>query len=141
MPLSLQEMLMEAISGDEPEGDGGARKRGSRGNDYGVTLPTMGQLANLRELLSVYTDMKEDGCPFKVGDIVTPRPSSTIRGSGFPHVVIEVIKPELHFNATKAQSDIHFGQRVDIRIMCHVADETVASYWGESWQYMPFEEE
>lgn len=141
MPLSLQEMLMEAISGDDDEGDGGSKKRVRRDTSYGVTLPSDGQIANLREMLGIYTDIQDAGTPFKVGDLVTPRANSTIKGAGYPHVVIEVIDPKLVFSPRHAPSDINFGQRVDIRVMCHVQDETVASYWGESWQYEPYTDE
>jgi hypothetical protein len=136
---NLREMLMAGIRDAEDADE--APKRSRRDKDYDVSILPEGQVENLKELLTIYEDMRLDGCPFRVGDIVTPRPSSTIRGSGFPHVVVEVIDPELYFSATKDQSHIHFGQRCDMRVICHVSDEAIASYWGESWQYMPWDNE
>lgn len=73
-------------------------------------------------------------CPFKVGDIVTPKPTSTYADKGVPHVVLEVAAdPIRDFETGDCLLD-NYGCRLDIRVGVLIGDEVVA-YWQESWQH------
>lgn len=88
------------------------------------------QIATLREVSAAY----QARCPFKVGDIVTPKPTSTYDDKGVPHVVLEVAaNPIRDFEPGNCLMH-NYGCRLDIRVGVLVGDEVVA-YWQESWQH------
>lgn len=70
--------------------------------------------------------------PYKVGDIVTPRKDSGMKGVGEPHVVVEVLtEPRRTFEGSGFGGS-SFGANMDVRVMCLMDDLTLA-FWGESW--------
>lgn len=72
-----------------------AQMGGDDEDDAPKMLPEA-QVMELRDFLDRYTIT----CPFKRGDLVTPRKSATVKGDGLPHIVIEVlaepIVPQAH---------------------------------------------
>lgn len=79
------------------------------------------------------------GCPFKPGDLVTPRAASPYTGSGNPHIVLEVAETPFR-NTVGPKGDIvsHlFGSRLDVRVACEESGVIVA-FWQESWQLEPY---
>lgn len=81
------------------------------------------------------------GCPFKPGDLVTPRPGYNKRGAGDPHIVLEVAdSPHRNFVPCEDQSDTssaHFGARLDVRVGASMGGDYVA-FWAESWVLEPY---
>lgn len=78
-------------------------------------------------------------CPFKPGDLVTPRASSPHTGAGLPHVVLEVAEtPIRNTQGTKGDVVSHlFGSRLDVRVACEEQGSIVA-FWQESWSLEPY---
>lgn len=75
--------------------------------------------------------------PFRVGQLVTPRPDTTYMGAGDPHIVVEVRPmPNPAFEVSKPGNH-QFGQMVDMRVLCYVG-QTIASFWVESWAFEPW---
>lgn len=88
------------------------------------------QIATLIEANAAY----QKRCPFKVGDIVTPRPTSIYDHKGIPHVVFE-IAPNPIRDFEPGNCFMHgYGCRLDIRVGLLIGDEVVA-FWQESWQH------
>lgn len=73
-------------------------------------------------------------CPFKPGDLVTPRVSSPYTGAGSPHIVLEVAEtPIRNIDGGKSGVVSHlFGSRLDVRVACEEQGVIVA-FWQESW--------
>lgn len=80
-------------------------------------------------------------CPFKAGDLVTPRKGAGMHGEGDPHVVLEALAEPVFFQShedASAYSASTWGARVDVRVL-HVNDSGhVHAHWGESWLYEPW---
>jgi len=91
----------------------------------------------LRELTDRYTAP----CPFKVGDLVTPRADSDYVGEGEPQVVLEVLEtPIRNFVTHDSKDSVHsqaFGLRLDVRVGCE-ADGCLVAFWKESWKLEPY---
>lgn len=69
-------------------------------------------------------------CPFKVGDLITPRKGTSMKGAGKPHVVLEVIdRPAPHF--TDEPGSTAFGRRFDVRVASFYGGD-MARHWVES---------
>jgi hypothetical protein len=92
------------------------------------------QIATLQEAFTAYSAP----CPFKPGDIVTPRATATYRDRGKPHVVLEVLNtPICNFEPSSVEGGVFsggFGNRLDIRVAV-LKDGIVATFWNESWQH------
>lgn len=109
----------------------------NRGQERDATNPVPeAQVATLSEAAERYAA----GCPFKPGDLVTPRKGFNLKGAGDPCVVVEV--PEVPYRNFET-SDPHdngnpnYGGRLDVRILCFATGDVVA-YWGESWKLEPY---
>ncbi|MBB2959892.1 hypothetical protein [Methylobacterium sp. R2-1] len=86
----------------------------------------------LREELARY----QQPCPFKAGDLVTPRATAPFKGRGEPHMVVEVrADAEPDFNEAKTGND--YGCRNDIRVMSEVG-EVLPLHWVESFYFEPY---
>lgn len=86
------------------------------------------QIATLNEVKDRYVA----GNPYRVGDIVTPRKSSSYNGRGTPHMIIEVSETPIR-NIEGSVSSSAFGSRLDVRVI-RVDDEHVVPFWMESFQ-------
>lgn len=96
------------------------------------------QIEELKDICSRYVA----GCPFKVGDIVTPRRGYNIKGSGHPHIVIEVpAEPHRPFDviAPSEAASHPYGARRDMRVVC-MTDRglSYSAFWAESWTFEPY---
>ena len=94
------------------------------------------QVMELRALAERY----DAGCPFKPGDLVTPRAGYNIYGAGEPHIVLETpFKPVRPWTINKPADieDYAFGERVDMRTACLAHGDYVA-FWAASWKFMPW---
>lgn len=118
--LTLAE-LMRATQGEAEE------------KEAGRPLPEA-QVATLIEEFERYAA----ACPFKPGDIITPRATSSYRDRGVPHIVLEVAETPIRvFDAGDDLGDIHstaFGQRLDIRVGV-LSEGYLVTFWQESWRH------
>lgn len=129
---SLSE-LMEAM-----RGGGEDRASGVRDN-YDCSLDTDVQIERLMEVKELVSETRKNGCKFKVGDLVCPDPTFSIRGPKVPHVVIDRLPDnEVTPVWTEEPGSSSNGKRMDIRIAVMVDNDTVATFWVESWQYRPY---
>lgn len=116
--MSLAELLAEAMSNDREDD----------------REPAMAVEALLDYAGSYSNFLKAS--PFKPGDLVTPRKGTNMKGSGKPHVVLEVReRPEPHF--IEDADGTTYGRRCDIRIASFYGS-TIARHWVESIDFDPF---
>lgn len=76
-------------------------------------------------------------CPFKPGDLVTPRPNSNYTDNGVPHIVLEVAETPIRVFDIEEPHDISshsFGPRLDVRTGLLADGERMVAFWMESWQ-------
>lgn len=103
----------------------GTRKPGNR------PIPEA-QIATLLEASARYSAP----CPFKAGDIVTPRKCFGYSGAGIPNVVLEVAaEPHRNFQPSNHVTPVSsvFGSRLDVRVASLGPSGDVVSFWQESW--------
>ncbi len=100
------------------------------------------QIATLREVMNAYQGAKQNGCPFKVGDIVTPRAWTPLRPShGQPWLVVEVLdKPqevtvEMAMNLGAASIA---GLVFDARFAALDNEGHVGAWLNPSWLFEPY---
>lgn len=78
------------------------------------------------------------GNPFKVGDIITPRPDASVRGAGRPHVVIAT-RSDPQPVWTNEPGSNGYGICCDIRVLCFARhSDDVVAHWCESREFQPF---
>ena len=110
------------------------------------------QIATMRELAAEYwatllpshmqmmTDKLPKECPqfpFRLGDVVTPRPGIILRCEGKPHLVVEIrpiAPPEPHFEGWRTAA---FGARLNLRVMTWKAG-AYCMFWNEAWMHVPY---
>lgn len=128
---SLEQMIGEALGGTAKVISMGPLPAGEKED---VTILPSAQV----EELMAYAEEYRAGCAFKHGDIVTPKKNSGVKGTGLPHVVLEVLEEPVrlwgHDEPSQTGSAL-FGRRVDIRVVCYVDNDHVAAFWSESYQY------
>ncbi|WP_141703832.1 hypothetical protein [Methylobrevis pamukkalensis] len=74
---------------------------------------------DLRQQFDTYAAMMANGCPFKPGDIVTPRNGHNQKGIGMPQIVLEL--NAAHLAAPDTSESIftsRYGVRLDMRVSC-----------------------
>lgn len=96
-----------------------------------LTITSDAQIMRLKE----FADRYNDPCPFKTGDIITPRPDVCLRGAGNPHVVLEVRKTPIHNFTDARPGTIDYGTRHDIRVAFFVDNDDMVTLWQESHMY------
>lgn len=76
--------------------------------------------------------------PFKVGDLVTPRPDADLKGAGIPHIVVEV-RDHAEPLFIGDNGDASFGRKIEIRI-AHIDSGRgiVFTHWAESHRFEPY---
>ena len=84
------------------------------------------QIMELRAALARY----EAGCPFKAGDLVTPRQNSQYNDIGLPFVVVEVYGYRF--------SDNDDTERNDMRVVHVTPDGKLCPHNVEAWQFEPY---
>lgn len=119
--------LLRAMSADGPDDDDATPR----------PIPE----AVVSELRDIYTRYSA-GCPFKPGDLVTPRKGYNTKGAGEPHIVLEVIDSPA-CNLTPPAEPFHagshaFGRRYDMRVISLSDGEAYVAHWTEAWVYEPY---
>lgn len=110
-------------------------------NSNGSEAPPLpeAEIETLREVCGNYTNP----CPFRIGDIITPRQGYNITNAGRPQIVVEIADPP-HRNFETILPDAHssqaWGSRLDIRV-AHYGNGTLIMHWVESWQFEPYTED
>lgn len=92
------------------------------------------QVMELRQIAARYAA----GCPFAVGDLVTPRKSYNIQGAGAPHIVLEVPAEPVRLWTISTPHDIgcaELGEPLDMRVACLTHLGEYMAFWGSSWRY------
>lgn len=103
--------------------------------DQAAILPEAA-IETLKEVAARYVA----DCPFKVGDIVTPRRGFSVRGAGRPNVVLEVIGAPIRNFVTFEPDHTglnSFGRKIDMRVV--EADGNIRAFWVESWAFEAYE--
>lgn len=72
--------------------------------------------------------------PFVVGDLVTPRSDSPIKGAGNPHLVIETRPGAEPFFGALSPGSPDFGMRLNVRVIT-ISGGDVCAYWGDAADY------
>jgi hypothetical protein len=76
------------------------------------------------------------GCPFKVGDLVTPRGNVNMKHAGKVHIVLE-LRSANPPDFTGEIGTTEYGRRHDMRIAAFYGN-TIARHWVESIDFEPF---
>lgn len=122
----LSELFRDAGIGPEEDAP-----RASRPIDEAV-------IATLREIQERYST----GCPFKPGDMVTPRKGYNLKHAGEPHIVLEVFSEPIRFTPQSSDyGSTYYGSRLDMRVCCLSGMRNTYDYvcfCSESWCYEPF---
>ena len=91
-------------------------------------------ITTLKEVAEVY----QRPCPYKVGDIVTPRRGRGYVNPGWPSVVLEIADPpHRNFDEKGGPSSALYGRKLDMRIAQYQQSGEVVAYWIESVDYEP----
>lgn len=94
-------------------------------------------IMRIKEFAASYAEQLK-GTVFKIGDIVTPRSGSSLKGVNDPHIVIEVrFGTEPDFSRGDVLTVEH-GLRLDMRVLS-VQDDWVAAHWVESYVFEHWE--
>lgn len=111
------------------------RGMGAEGDEQSGPRPLPeAQVATLREAFERYSAP----CAFKPGDLVTPRKGFNVKCVGDPHIVIEVFGDPIRNFAVNDPVDTGlaaYGSRMDMRVVCFAADNSVAAFMSESWKF------
>ncbi len=91
-----------------------------------------GQIARMRELAPRFTAP----CPFKVGDLVTPRKDGIVKGCGDPCLIVQInnagTEPDFRFGTVASPT---YGAIPDIRILHVKEGGNCVSAWMYSTEY------
>ena len=103
-------------------------------NDKPLPIPEA-MIATLREHYKRYR-LSLVECPFKPGDLVTPRKGLNINNEGQPNIVLETRRnPEPFFSEPCSVAN---GRRNDIRVIGMSSRDHCAVFWVESFEYEPY---
>jgi hypothetical protein len=93
------------------------------------------------ELLKQEFENYAAGCPFKPGDLITPRKHHNLKGAGQPHVVLAVVerKPlqDILSDQIAQNPNMTMARAPDMRVL-NIAGGQVVSFWEESFNYEPY---
>jgi len=106
---------------------------GSGQFDRGPSISKEGQIARLEEMLTNYQRQN----PFGIGELVTPRADSGLKGIGIPHIVLDLrddIEPDW-----RQEHPLNRGCCDDFRIAYFNDDETIVVLWQESFRYEAYQ--
>lgn len=114
----------------------------AKGDDSETPRPDKdAQIMMLRESYERYVAP----CPFKPGDLITPKAGHNNTGAGDPHIVLEVRNPatlDLTMYDARMSGSSGFGCRYDIRVMCLNSGKTqdYTAFWVESYIFISWED-
>jgi hypothetical protein len=122
MPDEIKEALGEAIHGL-------LDKRSKKNRPLPEAI-----MMDLEVAASAYRKIIGEGCPFGVGDWITPKKGYGLKHHGMPHKVVEV-KPNADYNFSGDSATLQtYGRRNDVRVLTWVNGD-IAAFWNESWLY------
>ena len=91
------------------------------------------QVMELRSFLEDYGNVGR----FSVGDLVTPKKSSSIRGACQPHIILTIDRDARPDFASGDIGSSGFGQVHDLRV-AYMFEGRVIAFWCESYQFEPY---
>ncbi len=96
------------------------------------------QIMELKQIAERYSKP----CPFKVGDLVRPRPNSPIFPADSPWIVVEVLSCPGPFFSTGHPGEDGWGARPDFRaiVLSPSDNKSYVPYWNESFFFEPWVE-
>lgn len=97
-----------------------------------ATVPIDEQLARLGEAGARY--FRHIDCPYKQGDLITPRADSVYPHAGMPHLVLETCDEVDPLWADLHAGTIRDGALFNIRVGVW-RNGSMAAFWGESWYF------
>ena len=68
-------------------------------------------------------------CPFKPGDLVTPRRGYNLKDSGEPHIVLEVFDPPKLLGPNERPASVRIGYWLDGQIVATVGEHWCYEHW------------
>lgn len=95
-------------------------------------ISAVGQVAVLKEGLERYRAR----CPYRIGDFVTPRRDTAMRGQGEPHLVVDLLDIGRVFNGDPGSNV--FGVKPDMTVLHVESGGLVVGYCVESWMFEPW---
>jgi len=103
--------------------------------DYAARPLPEAQVETLKEIAARYAH-----CDFKVGDLVTPRQGFNVKGSGHPHIVVEVAPFDSPVVPTGEEAgSCTFGARYTMRVASLCQGSSYAAHWVEHWAFETYE--
>lgn len=111
----------------------------ARDDDDAPDAPKPLPEALVMTLREAYANFAEP-CPFKPGDLVTPRAGYNIKDAGSPVIVVEVMDAPRNFEADEpsAIGSPHWGSKRNVRVLEVAEGRAVVSFWYEHWQLEPY---
>jgi len=103
------------------------------GFDKDQVLPQSVQAKRLIAAFKRYKEEYVDNCPFVVGELVTPRADSTLKGQGQPHIIV-AMTPAGQYAYNGNPGSTGFGRGPNIRVLC-MDGEVPVPFWCESWEF------
>lgn len=88
---------------------------------------------DLREAAALYATSVAS-CPYKIGDIVTPRQHFTVKGAGEPHIVVDMVADVSPLFDSGEPGSNAWGKRIDMRII-QMSNGNRVSHWVESFEF------
>jgi len=112
-----------------------AEARGDDGNETSrrIKADPAAVMMDLREAAALDAASKAS-CPFKTGDIVTPREHFTLKGAGEPHIVVHLVEDVRPLFDSGEPGSNAWGKRIDMRII-QLSNGNRVSHWVESFEF------
>lgn len=102
------------------------------------TILPEAQVMQLQELCAAYQTQIGVGCPYNIGDLVTPKSNTNMRAAGDPHIVLEVFHRAGPCFNHGDPGDAGFGERHDMRVAVFYG-EKIYPFWVESHKFAPYQ--
>lgn len=95
--------------------------------------------AQIKDLIAI-KERYTEGCPFKVGDLVTPRKGFNLRGVDQPAIVLQVLEKPLQdlSNSAEQMNSCMYGCKIDMRVLRYSDSKTIVAWWEESWKFRKY---
>lgn len=131
--MKIEEILAKAIAANhDRENEDNHAKRRSRPLSFDVVVE------RLKELVVAYSPE----CPFKVGQLVTPRADGALKGAGEPHIVVEIADDFERFSNKESPSYMSHGYRPTVRTISYsINDLTYTAFWNEHGEFREWTDE
>jgi len=149
IPNEILDAIRQKVKGHEEEGyEVSATVIGPNGQEVPISMEELNPKkksakraipeAQIMELKDFYERYVGE-CPFKPGDIVTPRQNVGVNNTGIPYVVLEVIERDDPVFDIEHIGSAANGARLNVRVACFFSDEEISMFWHEHQLLEPYE--